>query len=85
MKKILIFLIKIYQKLISPILGNNCKYYPSCSNYSIEAIKEHGIIKGSILSIWRILRCNPWSHGGYDPVPKKNKKGGKNVNNSKSN
>lgn len=63
------FLIKVYQKLISPLLPKSCKYYPTCSNYALEAYRKHGFIKGSILSFWRILRCNPWSKGGVDKVP----------------
>ena len=69
LKQIPIFFIKIYQKLISPLFGQRCKYYPSCSNYSIEAFKKHGFFMGLILSIWRILRCNPLSKGGVDYVP----------------
>ena len=68
MKKIFIYLIEKYQKYISPILGNNCKYYPSCSEYTKQAIEKYGIIKGSFLGILRILRCNPFSKGGYDPL-----------------
>ncbi len=66
--KFLIFLIRFYQKAISPSLPNTCRFYPSCSNYSIEAIRKYGIIKGALLSLWRILRCNPFNRGGYDPV-----------------
>lgn len=68
MKKIFIYLIEKYQKYISPILGNNCKYYPSCSEYTKQAIEKYGALKGSFLGIWRILRCNPFSKGGYDPL-----------------
>ena len=68
-KKIMIFLIHWYQKYLSPLKGTKCPYIPSCSNYAIEALKKHGIFKGSLLAIWRILRCNPFSKGGYDPVP----------------
>ena len=71
MKKILILLIKIYKKTLSPILnyfGVKCKYYPTCSEYTIEAIEKYGIIKGSFLGIKRILKCNPFSKGGYDPL-----------------
>jgi putative membrane protein insertion efficiency factor len=66
---VLIGLIRVYQYAISPMLGQRCKYYPSCSNYAIGAIREHGPIKGIGLAGWRILRCNPFSNGGYDPVP----------------
>lgn len=68
MKKIFIYLIEKYQKYISPILGKNCKYYPSCSEYTKQAIEKYGALKGSFLGIWRILRCNPFSKGGYDPL-----------------
>lgn len=66
-------IIFIYQKLISPLLGPRCKYHPSCSNYLTQAITTHGIIKGIILGILRIIRCNPFSGGGYNPVPGKGK------------
>jgi len=58
--------IKIYQKFISPILGKNCRFYPSCSEYSYQAIKKYGATKGLILSFFRVLRCNPWNKGGID-------------------
>ena len=57
-----------YQRLISPALPRRCKYYPTCSEYAVDAIRELGVIRGTILTAWRLLRCNPWSHGGYDPV-----------------
>ena len=66
-------IIFIYQKLISPLLGPRCKYHPSCSNYLTQAITTHGIFKGIILGILRIIRCNPFSGGGYNPVPSKGK------------
>jgi uncharacterized protein len=69
MKYPLLWLIKVYQWTISPLLGPVCKYYPSCSHYGYEAIAVHGAIKGSALTAWRILRCNPWSLGGVDHVP----------------
>ena len=69
MKRILIRLIKLYQRYISPVKITRCPYIPTCSAYGLEAIEKHGALKGSILAIWRILRCNPFSHGGYDPVP----------------
>ncbi|MBR5322918.1 MAG: membrane protein insertion efficiency factor YidD [Clostridia bacterium] len=75
MKRIFIFLIKIYQKYISPLKSKpSCRFYPTCSQYAIEALEIHGFFKGSILAIWRILRCNPFCRGGYDPVPEKKKK-----------
>ncbi len=69
MKKLFIFFIRMYQKFISPLKGKStCKFYPTCSQYSIEAIEKHGVLKGGLMSVWRILRCNPFSKGGYDPV-----------------
>lgn len=74
-KKTLIFLIRTYQVTISPRFSRgSCRFYPTCSQYAIEAIELHGVFKGVLLAAWRILRCNPFSKGGYDPVPpKKNK------------
>ncbi|MEJ5287602.1 membrane protein insertion efficiency factor YidD [Bacteroidetes/Chlorobi group bacterium Naka2016] len=69
MKYIFIFLVKLYQLFISPLLAPSCRFYPTCSNYSIEAFKKHGAIKGLWLSIRRVARCNPLHPGGYDPVP----------------
>lgn len=63
--------IKVYQWTISPLLGPRCKYYPSCSNYGLEALRRHGAAKGFVLGAWRVLRCNPWSHGGVDDVPER--------------
>ncbi|HEY4695901.1 MAG TPA: membrane protein insertion efficiency factor YidD [Candidatus Hydromicrobium sp.] len=68
MKKILIFLIKFYKKYISPVLPDSCRFYPTCSEYAMGAINKYGVLKGSIKSIYRILRCNPLNKGGYDPV-----------------
>lgn len=71
MKKVLINLICWYQKYVSSWLASkniHCKYYPTCSEYTKQAIQKYGVIKGSILGIWRILRCNPFSKGGYDPL-----------------
>jgi putative membrane protein insertion efficiency factor len=68
MKKVLILLIRFYQKAISPMFPPCCKYIPTCSEYAVEALKKYGIIKGGGMAIWRILRCNPFSKGGYDPV-----------------
>lgn len=60
--------IRAYQKVVSPLLPPRCKYEPSCSRYATQAVEEFGILRGLILAGWRLLRCNPWSHGGYDPV-----------------
>ena len=60
--------ISLYQRLISPLLPRRCKYEPTCSAYAIEAVRTHGVLRGTILAAWRLLRCNPFSHGGHDPV-----------------
>ena len=60
--------IRLYRRLISPALGQRCKYHPSCSAYALQAIRTYGILRGVVLAGWRLLRCNPWSHGGFDPV-----------------
>jgi putative membrane protein insertion efficiency factor len=60
--------IVVYQRVISPAIPQRCRYYPSCSRYAVEAIREYGILRGLVLAGWRLLRCNPWSDGGYDPV-----------------
>jgi len=76
MKKILIypflFLIKVYQNFISPLLPPTCRYQPTCSHYAKEALVKHGLFKGGWLAIKRIFRCHPWGGSGYDPVPDKN-------------
>jgi putative membrane protein insertion efficiency factor len=69
LQRLLIIPIRGYQYLISPLLGSNCRFYPSCSHYTIEAIEVHGVVKGGYLGIRRILRCHPFSEGGIDPVP----------------
>lgn len=66
--KVLLFFIKVYRLGISRYTRPSCKYYPTCSQYAIDAIKKHGAIKGFFMAVWRILRCNPFSKGGYDPV-----------------
>lgn len=71
MKKILLKLICFYQTSISVHTSPKCKYFPTCSQYTYEAIEEWGALRGSLMGIWRILRCNPFSKGGYDPVPQK--------------
>jgi len=68
MKKVLICFIKAYKIIISPLLPDSCRFYPTCSEYAVDAIDKYGILKGSIKSIYRILRCNPFNKGGYDPV-----------------
>jgi putative membrane protein insertion efficiency factor len=68
-KWILIFIIRVYQKILSPFLPRTCRFYPTCSAYYIEALKKYGFFKGSYIGIKRILRCHPWNDGGYDPVP----------------
>jgi putative membrane protein insertion efficiency factor len=68
MRRPAIALIRGYQRWISPLLAPRCKYYPSCSEYAVQAIGRYGILRGSVLATWRLLRCNPFSHGGYDPV-----------------
>ena len=75
MKKVLLALIKFYRSGISPHTSPHCKYIPTCSQYGLEeAIERFGALKGSALTLWRILRCNPFSKGGYDPVPEKKRK-----------
>ncbi|WP_084546042.1 membrane protein insertion efficiency factor YidD [Marinomonas profundimaris] len=69
LKKIFILLVKGYQFLISPLLGNNCRFYPSCSQYMIQAIERFGVIKGVYLGVKRLSKCHPWHEGGMDPVP----------------
>ena len=73
MKYVLIFLIKIYQKIPGP-WHDACRHQPTCSNYTIGVLQEFGFFKGSYLAIKRILKCNPWSKGGYDPIPTNGKK-----------
>jgi putative membrane protein insertion efficiency factor len=74
LKFILILPIRIYQKLLSPLLGQNCRYTPTCSHYSVESIQEWGVFKGSWMAMKRIASCNPWGGFGDDPVPKKPKR-----------
>jgi putative membrane protein insertion efficiency factor len=66
MKYLAIGLVYVYRWTVSPLLGNRCKYHPSCSQYALDALREYGFLKGSVLAGWRLLRCNPWSHGGVD-------------------
>lgn len=60
--------LRLYQRFVSPLLGQRCKYEPSCSRYAAQAILDFGILRGVVLAAWRLLRCNPFSHGGFDPV-----------------
>ena len=69
MKKLFLIIIKFYRKYISPMKSTKCPYIPSCSEYGMEAIEKYGALKGGALALWRIIRCNPFSKGGYDPVP----------------
>lgn len=69
MRQLAVFLIRLYQWTVSPLLGPRCRFYPSCSQYALEAITRFGVLKGSWLGLVRLLRCNPWNSGGYDPVP----------------
>ncbi|MCG7342521.1 membrane protein insertion efficiency factor YidD [Sporosarcina sp. ACRSL] len=71
MKTILISMIKIYQKVISPLTPPSCRFYPTCSHYGVEAIQKHGTLRGGWLTIRRILKCHPFHEGGFDPVPDK--------------
>jgi len=70
MKHVVLMLIRAYQCAISPILGSQCRFVPTCSNYAREAILVHGVRKGGVMSVARIMRCHPFHNGGYDPVPK---------------
>ena len=74
MNKLLVGLLRAYQLLLSPMLGQNCRFYPTCSNYSIEAIRTHGAARGSLLALRRVGKCHPWNDGGFDPVPPANVK-----------
>ena len=71
MGRLLILLIKVYQVVISPLIGPHCRFYPTCSHYTIGAIERHGIFKGLYLGVRRLSRCHPWHPGGLDPVPPK--------------
>jgi len=71
MRQVLIFFVRCYQVVLGPMMGGACRFEPSCSNYMIEAITVHGAAKGTLLGLWRILRCHPFGKSGYDPVPLK--------------
>jgi putative membrane protein insertion efficiency factor len=68
MKRLALAPVFAYQRLVSPLLPRRCKYEPTCSHYAVDAVREVGVVRGAVLAVWRVLRCNPWSHGGYDPV-----------------
>jgi putative membrane protein insertion efficiency factor len=74
MRKFLILVLRIYRSLLSPFLGYHCRFFPSCSQYAIEAIECHGVLKGTWLALRRVLRCHPWHPGGIDPVPEVSEK-----------
>ena len=68
MKKLVVSILRFYKKFISPALPDRCRFYPTCSEYAVGAVEKYGVLKGSIKSIYRIIRCNPFNKGGYDPV-----------------
>jgi uncharacterized protein len=67
-RAVIIAPIRFYRRFVSPALPRRCKYHPSCSEYAVEAIRTYGVLRGLVLAAWRLMRCNPWSHGGVDPV-----------------
>lgn len=69
LRALMIGLVRLWQIMLRPVLGNNCRFHPCCSDYAVEAIREYGAIRGGWMACRRILRCNPWHPGGYDPVP----------------
>jgi hypothetical protein len=69
MKKAVLFILRQYKRFVSPLLGNNCRFYPTCSTYAYQAIEKHGLVKGIFLGIKRLLKCHPFHQGGIDPVP----------------
>ena len=71
MQAILLSLIRFYQRWLSPLMGNQCRFYPTCSHYAADAVRAHGSARGTWLALRRIARCNPWHRGGFDPVPEK--------------
>ena len=71
MSVLLAAVVRLYQLLVSPLFPASCKYHPSCSQYAIDALRVHGLVRGTALTAWRLLRCNPWSYGGVDKVPER--------------
>lgn len=69
MRSVALGMIRFYKRYISPGLGSNCRFYPSCSEYTYQAVEKYGVLRGSLMGGWRIMRCNPFNKGGYDPVP----------------
>jgi putative membrane protein insertion efficiency factor len=67
-RAVLIAPVRFYQRFVSPALPRRCKYHPTCSEYAVQAIRSYGVLRGLVLAAWRLMRCNPWSHGGVDPV-----------------
>ena len=68
MRSLVLAPIRFYQRFVSPLFPRRCKYLPTCSEYAVDAVRDYGVLRGVVLAGWRLLRCNPWSHGGYDPV-----------------
>jgi hypothetical protein len=66
--RLLVSLVRLYQLTLSPLIGRQCRFVPTCSNYFIQAVEKHGAVRGGLMGLWRVLRCNPFSRGGYDPV-----------------
>jgi uncharacterized protein len=67
-RSLVVLILRFYQRWISPAFGQRCRYYPSCSEYAVQAVQRFGILRGLVLAGWRLLRCNPWSRGGFDPI-----------------
>ena len=68
LRELLLAPVRLYRRLVSPLFGQRCRYYPSCSEYAVDAVRSHGAVRGLVLAVWRVLRCNPLSNGGIDPV-----------------
>ena len=68
LRELLLAPLHLYRRVISPLIGPRCRYHPTCSQYALDAVRTHGLIRGGVLAVWRVMRCNPWSHGGVDPV-----------------